>query len=76
MANTIATYEEVKQFLDQMKTRLVFLGGRIILDKKAKNEQFMVSMDWHSLDTIKDWLRKLEPEDYYEGPDPNENPKC
>lgn len=74
MGNTTATYEDVRQFLNQMKTWLTLLGGRVILDNRDKNDQFMVSMDWHKLDTIKEWLLKLEPEDYYEGPDPNEMP--
>ena len=74
MGKTTATYDEVKQFLSQMRTWLSLLGGRVILDKRDKNDQFMVSMDWYKLDTIKEWLLKLEPEDYYEGPDPNEVP--
>lgn len=74
MGNTTATYEDVRQFLNQMKTWLTLLGGRVILDNRDQNDQFMVSMDWHKLDTIKEWLLKLEPEDYYEGPDPNEMP--
>lgn len=49
------------------------LDGAIRINRD-KNDQFMVSMDWHKLDTIKEWLLKLEPEDYYEGPDPNEMP--
>ena len=74
MGNTTATYEEVKAFLDQMKTWLSLLGGHVIYEKREKNDQFMASMDWYKIDTIKEWLLKLEPEDYYEGPDPNETP--
>lgn len=74
MGNTTATYEEVKAFLDQMKTWLSMLGGHVIYEKREKNDQFMASMDWYKIDTIKEWLLKLEPEDYYEGPDPNETP--
>lgn len=74
MGNTTATYVEVKQFLDQMKNWLTFFGGFIVYDKKAKNEQFMVDMDWHSIYKLKEWILKLEPEDYFEGPDPNETP--
>lgn len=74
MGKTTATYDEVKQFLSQMRTWLSLLGGHVILDKRDKNDQFMVFMDWYKLDTIKEWLLKLEPEDYYEGPDPNEVP--
>lgn len=74
MGNTAATYEEVKAFLDQMKTWLEVLGGYVVYDKRAKNEQFMVDMEWRAPDRKKEWLLKLEPEDYHEGPDPNENP--
>lgn len=74
MGKTTATYEEVKQFLDQMKTWLTILGGFVVYDRKEKNEQFMVDMDWTKPDKKKEWLLKLEPEDYFMGPDPNETP--
>ena len=74
MGKTTATYDEVKHFLSQMRTWLSLLGGHVILDNRDKHDQFMVFMDWYKLDTIKEWLLKLEPEDYYEGPDPNEVP--
>lgn len=73
MANTSATYEEVKQFLEQMRIRLSLLGGIVIYDKREKNEQFMVALEWTRPDIKKEWLLKLEPEDYFEGPDDNEN---
>lgn len=37
MANTSATYEEVKAFLDQMKTWLRFLNGKVFYEVKPKN---------------------------------------
>ena len=43
MGNTTATYEEVKAFLDQMKTWLSLLGGHVIYEKREKNDQFMAS---------------------------------
>ncbi len=39
-----ATYEEVRQFLDQMKSWLSLLGGYVIFDNRDKNVQFMVDM--------------------------------
>ena len=69
-----AKYEDVKAFLDQMKTWLTLLGGHVIYEPRSKNDQFMVDMEWYTPDKKKEWLLKLEPEDYYEGPDPNEKP--
>lgn len=71
---TTATYDEVKQFLDQLKVWLQYLNGYIIYKKKDKNEQFMVDMDWDKADKKKEWILNLEPDDYFEGPDPNEKP--
>lgn len=72
MANTSATYEEVKAFLDQMKTWLRFLNGKVFYEVKPKNTQFMADMEWTKESEKKEWLLKLKPEDYFEGPDPNE----
>lgn len=74
MGNTSATYEEVKQFLDQMKNWLTYFDGHVVYEIKPKNDQFMVDMDWYKPDKKKEWLLKLEPEDYFEGPDPNAKP--
>lgn len=74
MGGDTATYKEVKDFLNQMKTRLTLLGGHVIYETKPKNEQFMVDMEWAKADKKKEWLLKLEPEDYYKGPIPNEKP--
>lgn len=74
MANTSATYEDVRTFLSQMKTWLTLMGGHVIYDKRDKNEQFMADMEWNKPDKKREWLLKLEPEDYFEGPDPNELP--
>ena len=74
MANVTATYGEVREFLDRMITMLTLLGGQVLYDTRGKNEQFMTDMEWHSPDKKKEWLLKLVPEDYYEGPDPNETP--
>lgn len=67
MGNTSATYDEVKSFLDQMKTWLTFLNGNVVYDTRPKNRQFMVDMEWTQSSTKKEWLLKLEPEDYFEG---------
>ena len=75
MGNTSATYDEVKSFLDQMKTWLTFLNGNVVYDTRPKNRQFMVDMEWTQSSTKKEWLLKLEPEDYFEGPDENEMPE-
>ena len=72
MGNTAATYEEVKQFLDKMKAWLTTLGGHVYYESRDKNDQFMAAMDWHKADQKKEWLLKLEPEDYFEGPNDNE----
>ena len=74
MANTSATYEEVKAFLDRMKIRLTSMGGQVLYDTREKNVQFMTEMNWHKPDTKREWLLKLDPKDYYEGPDPNDKP--
>ena len=50
------------------------MDGHVIYDKRDKNEQFMVDMEWDKPDKKREWLLKLEPEDYFEGPDPNEWP--
>lgn len=72
MANTGATYQEVKDFLTKMKLCLTSLGGFVIYSKREKNDQFMAIMDWHKEDKKREYLLKLEAEDYYEGPDDNE----
>lgn len=72
MGNTAATYEEVKQFLDKMRAWLTILGGQVYYESRDKNDQFMAAMDWHKPDKKKEWLLKLEPEDYFEGPNDNE----
>ena len=74
MANTSATYEEVKEFLDQMKVWLSYLNGQVFFDARQKNDQFMVDMEWNQPCKKTEWLLKLEPEDYFEGPDTNEKP--
>lgn len=74
MGNASATYMQVKEFLDQMKAWLLFFNGIVIYDKRPKNEQFMAEMEWVSADKKKEWLLKLEPDDYFEGPNGNEKP--
>ena len=74
MANTSATYEEVRTFLCRMKIWLTLMGGHVIYDKRDKNEQFMADMEWDTPDKKKEWLLKLVSDDYFEGPDPNERP--
>ncbi|MBO4923225.1 MAG: hypothetical protein J5382_03775 [Bacteroidales bacterium] len=76
MANTSATYEEVKAFLDRMRIWLTVMGGQVLYDTRDKNEQFMADMEWNKPDKKREWLLKLEPDDYYEGPDPNEILGC
>lgn len=74
MGNTGATYDEVKAFLDQMQNWLKRLGGQVLYDTRPKNEQFMADMEWLVPDKKKEWLLKLEPNDYSEGPNDNEKP--
>lgn len=74
MANTSATYIEVKEFLDRMRTKLTLMGGQVLYDTRTKNKQFMLDMEWDRPDKKKEWLLKLVPIDYYEGPDTNEVP--
>lgn len=57
-----------------MKAWLSFFNGIIIYDNRPKNEQFMADMEWVSANKKKEWLLKLEPDDYFEGPDENEKP--
>lgn len=66
--------EDVKKFLDQLKSRLSIMGGTILCDNRDKNVQFMTEMNWVGVKEKKEWLLKLEPNDYYEGPKPNEKP--
>ena len=74
MGNASATYKQVKEFLDQMQTWLSFFSGKVIYENRPKNEQFMAEMEWVSADKKKEWLLKLVPDDYFEGPDENEKP--
>lgn len=74
MANTHATYEEVKAFLDQMQNWLSLFGGQVLYDERPKNVQFMTEMEWQAPNKKKEWLLKLEPDDYSEGPYDNEIP--
>lgn len=74
MANTSATYDEVNEFLERMRTWLTLMGGQVLYDVRGKNEQFMAEMEWTKPDKKREWLLKLVPEDYYEGPDPNDSP--
>lgn len=37
MAYTSATYDEVKEFLDKMRTCLTFMGGQVLYDTRGKN---------------------------------------
>lgn len=76
MANTSATCEQVKSCLDQMKIWLTYLNGNVLYDTRPKNLKFMVDMEWTQPAKKKEWLLKLEPEDYFEGPDENETPGC
>lgn len=73
--NNLATIEEVRQFLDTLKIWLTSFGGQVLYDNRPKNLEFMFAMEWTSPDQKKEWLLKLEPEDYFEGPNDNENPK-
>ena len=57
-----------------MRTWLTLMGGQVLYDTRGKNEQFMAEMEWTKPDKKKEWLLKLVPEDYFEGPDPNESP--
>ena len=74
MANNAATRDEVQQFLDTMKTRLERLGGQVMYDTRPKNLEFMLAMEWTKPDKKKEWLLKLEAEDYFQGPVTNEKP--
>lgn len=71
MNDNAASYEIVKYFLDSMKARIGLLGGFVIYEPRPKNIQFVVDMEWTKSKKRNEWLLKLEPEDYYEGPIPN-----
>lgn len=68
------TYEKVKLFLDQMKSRITLLGGRVLFGASDKNDQFMVEMEWFKTSQKIEWLLNLVPEDYYQGPIDNIQP--
>lgn len=74
MGKNETTREQVQQFLDTLKNWLTFFGGQVLYDTRQKNLDFMTEMEWTSPDRKKEWLLKIEPEDYYEGPTPNEDP--
>jgi len=74
MGKTDAKYEDVKAFLEQMQNWLRYFGGQVFYETKPKNDQFMAEMEWVVPDKKKEWLLKLEPDDYFEGPDKNEIP--
>ena len=73
--NNTAKKEEVKQFLDTLKIWLISFGGQVLYDTRPKNIEFMTAMEWTKPDQKKEWLLKLEPEDYFQGPVENENPR-
>ena len=74
MANTSATRNEVNDFLTQMRLCLTKLNGYVIYNTRDKNKQLMAVMDWYKEDQKRDWLLRLEVDDYFEGPDINEQP--
>ena len=69
-----AKIEEVRQFLNTLKNWLQYFGGQVIYDTRQKNVDFMTLMEWTKPDQKKEWLMKLEPEDYFEGPEVNDSP--
>ena len=75
MANTSATRNEVNDFLTQMRLCLTKLNGYVIYNTRDKNKQLMAVMDWYKEDQKRDWLLRLEVDDYFEGPDINEQPR-
>lgn len=74
MGKNETTREQVQQFLDTLKNWLEYFGGQVLYDTRQKNMDFMTEMEWTSPDRKKEWLLKLEPEDFYEGPKPNDDP--
>ena len=70
----VADIEEVKDFLTTLKNWLSYFGGQVLYDTRQKNVDFMALMEWTKPDQKKEWLLKLEPEDYFEGPVQNDTP--
>lgn len=56
MAKTSATYDEVNEFLEKMRTWLTLMGGQVLYDTREKNEQFMAEMEWTQPDKKKEWI--------------------
>ena len=75
MGKNETTREQVQQFLDTLKNWLKYFGGQVLYDTRQKNMDFMTEMEWTSPDRKKEWLLKLELEDYFEGPTPNDSPR-
>ena len=65
MANTSATRNEVNDFLTQMRLCLTKLNGYVIYNTRDKNKQLMAVMDWYKEDQKRDWLLRLEVDDYF-----------
>lgn len=68
-----ATREEIKAFLDLLQSRLKFLNSIVIYDERLKNRDFLTAMEWFSSSDRDKWLLQLVPEDYYQGPLPNDD---
>ena len=74
MDSATATRKDVQEFLDTLKNWLIHLGGQVYFDTRPKNQEFMAAMEWTKPDAKKEWLIKLEADDYYQGPVSNESP--
>lgn len=73
MAKNDATRQQVKAFLDLLQSRMQFTSSIVTYAPRPKNRDFLAAMEWCSAKRDK-WLLKLVPDDYSEGPEPNDDP--
>lgn len=67
-----ATREQIKAFLDLLQSRMKFMNSIVFYESRNKNRDFLAAMEWYSAERDK-WLLQLVPEDYYQGPLPNDD---
>lgn len=72
MEKNDATREQVKAFLDLLQSRMKFTNSIVSYMPRDKNRDFLAAMEWRSAERDK-WLLQLVPEDYYQGPSPNDD---
>ena len=68
MANEL----EVKMFLEQLKAKIRVFHDPVSFENREKNTQALAELDILPIDRL-NYLKKLNVEDYYTGPNPDES---